>query len=144
MNHTTMKLNFNSSRQQILISFSKKICSYNKSFVFDTHFFVFVIRIKLFLMSLLTMAFKKSFLYQTYSLWTFSKILFFTYREQKNVAVFVGPWQYHRIYAESFCDFLRVENSWWSDFFKSWEQLTPTTQRLSVIRVEKNWKSVQY
>ena len=30
---------------------------YNKSFVFDTHFFVFVIRIKLFLMSLLTMAF---------------------------------------------------------------------------------------
>ena len=67
MNSTIKKINF-----QFFIranyNFSK---FYNKSLVFDTHFFVFVIRIKLFLMSLLTMAFKKSFLYKTYSLWTF-------------------------------------------------------------------------
>ena len=63
---------------------------YNKSFVFDTHFFVFVIRIKLFLMSLLTMAFKKSFLYKTYSLWTFSKILFFYLQGTKKCCSLCG------------------------------------------------------
>ena len=68
----------------------KKDMFYNKSFVFDTHFFVFVIRIKLFLMSLLTMAFKKSFLYKTYSLWTFSKIFFFYLQGTKKCCSLCG------------------------------------------------------
>ena len=138
-----MKSNFNSSREQILISFSKKICFYSKSFVFDTHFFVFVIRIKLFLMSLLTMAFKKSFLYKTYSLWTFSKILFFYLQGTKKCCSLCGtltvPSDLRRVFLWFFKSweqlmiwfFLRVGNSWRS---------APTTQRLSVIRVEKKLK----